>query len=350
MCPKVTVLMSCYNAARWLDQAITSILDQTFKDFEFIIIDDGSTDETLKIINSYARNDDRIVVISKDNTGLADSLNVGLQMARGEWIARLDADDVAFSTRLERQIGFLNNHREIVLLGSGCTLIDDKGLIIKNFKYPSVHRKIVKKIEKMGSPFPHSSVVFKKEIVQSIGGYRNCFNGAEDADLWLRIAENYTIACLPVPLIKLRKHSESITANPNIKIYALGIASRVCHFLRRAEFHDPCDMNDDYWNSFLDWLQKEIGGEVFILKSEFSSQLRNQSYLIKRGELLVKLKTLRNIFGQLIGSSFGQQWLKEKLFGSYLAEKIAQDWIFYNTNGYFGGKKSLSSGIKTKEF
>lgn len=332
MQPKVTVLMSCYNAVRWLDEAITSILNQTFKDFEFVIIDDGSTDETLKIINSYADNDDRIVVISKPNTGLTDSLNVGLQMARGEWIARLDADDVAFPTRFKRQIEFLNNNKEIGLLGSGCTLIDGKGLIIKDFKYPFAHRKIVKKIEAMGSPFPHSSVIFKKEIVQSIGGYRSRFNGAEDSDLWLRIAENHTIACLPLPLIKLRKHSESITANPNIKIYALGIASRVCHFLRRAGFQDPCDMNDDSWNYFLNWLEKKISEENFILKLELSNQFRNQFCLIMQGAFSIKLKALRSTFEQLMASSFGRQWLKEKLFGSNLVETIAKDWILYNPN------------------
>lgn len=331
MQPKVTVLMSCYNAVRWLDEAIDSILNQTFKDFEFVIIDDGSTDETLKIINSYARNDDRIVVISKPNTGLTDSLNVGLQRARGEWIARLDADDVAFPTRLERQIEFLNNNKEIALLGSGCTLIDDKGLVVKDFKYPSTHRKIVKKIEAMGAPFPHSSVIFKKEIVQYIGGYRRRFNGAEDGDLWLRIAENHTIACLYLPQIKLRKHSESITANPNIKIYTLGIASRVCHFLRIAGFQDPCDINDDSWNHFLDWMEKKLIGENIILKSEFSNQLRNQFYLIIQAELLIKLKACWSIFKQLFESPFRRQWLKEKLFGSNLAQSIAQDWILYNS-------------------
>lgn len=331
MQPKVTVLMSCYNAVKWLDEAINSILNQTFTDFEFIIIDDGSTDETLKIINSYAENDDRIVVVSKPNTGLADSLNVGLEMARGEWIARLDADDVAFPSRLEMQIEFLNKNKQIGLLGSGCTLIDAKGVIIKDFKYPSMHRTIVKKIEAMGAPFPHSSVIFKRKIVQDIGGYRSRLNGAEDGDLWLRIAENYTIACLPLLLIKLRRHSESITGNPNIKIYALGIATRVCHFLRRSGFQDPCDMNYDSWIYFLDWLEKKISGENFVLKSELSNQLRNQFYLILQGRLSVKLKAFWSIFKQLIESPFGWQWLKEKFFGSNLAESIAQDWILYKS-------------------
>ena len=105
--PAVSVVMSCYNASRFLAEAIESILRQTFTDFEFIIIDDGSTDDTLDIIRTYAQTDPRIVVIEKANTGLADSLNVGIGAARGEWIARQDADDVSFPDRLFHQIEFL---------------------------------------------------------------------------------------------------------------------------------------------------------------------------------------------------------------------------------------------------
>jgi len=92
--PTITVLMSCYNAERWLDEAVRSVLNQTFDNFEFIIIDDGSVDGTLSLVRRYASTDSRIIVVAKQNTGLSDSLNVGVQMARGKWIARLDADDL----------------------------------------------------------------------------------------------------------------------------------------------------------------------------------------------------------------------------------------------------------------
>src|SRR2546430_2514522 len=105
--PEVSVLMSCYNATRWLHEAIHSVLVQTHDKFELILVDDGSTDETWNIIQSYRDRDQRIVAISKKNTGLADSLNVGIARAKGAWIARLDADDLCEPTRLEEQLDFV---------------------------------------------------------------------------------------------------------------------------------------------------------------------------------------------------------------------------------------------------
>ena len=129
--PEVSVLMSCYNASRWLHEAIDSVLTQTFENFEFVLVDDGSTDDTWNIIQSYRDRDERIVPISKKNTGLPDSLNVGIAKARGAWIARLDADDVCEPTRLEEQVKFVSKHPEVVLLGTGCVEIDEQGGVKK---------------------------------------------------------------------------------------------------------------------------------------------------------------------------------------------------------------------------
>ena len=106
--PEVTVLMSCYNASCWLHEAIASVLKQTFENFEFILVDDGSTDDTWDIIQAYRDRDQRIVAIKKSNTGLTDSLNVGIAHARGAWIARLDADDRCEAGRLAEQVRFIH--------------------------------------------------------------------------------------------------------------------------------------------------------------------------------------------------------------------------------------------------
>src|SRR5688500_1611394 len=117
--PTVSVVMSIYNAERWLEEALDSVLAQSFSDFEFLLVDDGSTDGTARIIARYAARDDRCRVITKHNTGLSDSLNVGIERARGEWIARLDADDIAVPTRFEEQLTYLRKNPGVVLLGTG---------------------------------------------------------------------------------------------------------------------------------------------------------------------------------------------------------------------------------------
>ncbi|MHB8130909.1 MAG: glycosyltransferase family 2 protein, partial [Mobilitalea sp.] len=118
--PEVSVLMSCYNASRWLSEAVDSILRQTFENFEFILIDDGSTDNTWEIIQKYRAQDKRIIALLKKNTGLADSLNIGLNEAKGEWVARLDADDISLPERLFEQFKFVQKNNKVGLLGAGC--------------------------------------------------------------------------------------------------------------------------------------------------------------------------------------------------------------------------------------
>ena len=126
--PKVSVLMSVYNGEKYLKEAIKSILGQSFKDFEFIIINDGSIDKTEKIIKVF--NDKRIVLINQENIGLTKSLNNGLKLAQGDYIARMDADDVALSYRLEKQVKFLDSNPHIFLVGSSCYLINESNLLI----------------------------------------------------------------------------------------------------------------------------------------------------------------------------------------------------------------------------
>ncbi len=137
--PEVTVLMSCRNASRWLQEAIESVLTQTFPDFEFVLIDDGSSDRTWEIVQQYAKCDSRIVPIAKRPTGLSDSLNVGINRARGRWIARLDADDLSEPTRLQEQVRFVRSHPTTVLLGSAFIEIDESGRSIRRHSYPASH-------------------------------------------------------------------------------------------------------------------------------------------------------------------------------------------------------------------
>ncbi|HAS7841575.1 TPA: glycosyltransferase family 2 protein, partial [Vibrio cholerae] len=130
--PKISVVMSVYNGEKYLGEAIDSILKQTFSDFEFIIINDGSTDKTLEIIKSYMKKDDRIVLVSRENKGLIVSLNEGLDLAKGQYIARMDADDISIKSRFEKQIEFLDSNPDIGVCG---TWVEVFGENIKSKKW-----------------------------------------------------------------------------------------------------------------------------------------------------------------------------------------------------------------------
>ncbi len=200
--PKVTVLMSAYNAEKYLNEAINSILNQTYKNFEFLIINDASKDKTLEIINSYK--DNRIVVIrNKKNIGLTKSLNKGLKNAKGEFIARQDADDVSFPHRLQKQVTYLDRNKSIGLLGSAWRLIDNNGKTIQDCSAYDGKNAV--------HFICHGSVMIRKACILNIGCYREIFKYAQDYDLWLRISEICGIANLKEPLYKLRLHSESVS-------------------------------------------------------------------------------------------------------------------------------------------
>ena len=201
--PVITVLMSAYNAEKYLREAIESILNQTFKDFEFIIINDCSTDKTKKIIEEYANKDARIKLINNaTNLGLTKSLNIGLEEARGEYVARLDADDVSLSERLEKQLEFMNKNRDITLTGAWAEIIDEEGKA-KGF---------------IKGETDETALYFKDSIVAA-GGYNEKYVYAQDYELYSRLLTNNRIANQSEVLIKLRTHNGSITRNEKIKAF-----------------------------------------------------------------------------------------------------------------------------------
>jgi glycosyltransferase involved in cell wall biosynthesis len=206
--PKISVVMSVYNGDKYLQEAVDSILNQTFKDFEFIIINDGSTDDTREILESY--NDPRIVLIHQENIGLTKSLNKGIALAKGEYIARQDADDLSMPERLEKQLAFLEKHNKIALLGTAIKSIDHQGIYLKMTKFPRNHSSI-QKIMKHENCFYHGSVMFKRHCFIEAGGYREIFSTSQDYDLWLRFAEKFEVANLLTPLYKYRFNRQSIS-------------------------------------------------------------------------------------------------------------------------------------------
>jgi len=200
--------MSVYNGEKHLREAIDSILNQTFTDFEFIIINDGSTDHTKQILESYS--DPRIRLLHHENLGLTKSLNKGLKIATGEYIARMDADDISFSERLNCQVEFLYKNPEIGLVGTHALFIDQKDREIQIWKTPETHSEIESML-KFGNSFCHGSVLFKKECLDIVGYYREEFKYAQDYDYWLRISERFKTANINRVLYKNRRTTDTIS-------------------------------------------------------------------------------------------------------------------------------------------
>jgi glycosyltransferase involved in cell wall biosynthesis len=210
--PPITVLLSVFNGRQYLRQAIQSILDQTFTDFEFLIINDGSTDDSLKILNAFALGDPRIRIISRSNRGLTVTLNEGIALARGEFIARMDADDIAMPDRLEKQLAYLRANPACVLLGSRVMLVDPNGSPIEEICLHKSHEEIDTALMSHGWPMVHPAVMMRTRALRSIGGYCEAFRTNQDHDLFLRLAEYGRVANLPDMLLKYRQHKKSISA------------------------------------------------------------------------------------------------------------------------------------------
>lgn len=203
--PKVSVLMSVFNGEKYLRQAMESILSQTWSDFEFIIVNDASTDDSSKIIQSY--NDNRIRVISNPvNIGLTKSLNIGIRHAQGEYIARQDADDISLPNRLKAQLRHFQHYPETALLGTSAYCIDGDGKIF--CEATALANPRGRLFER--NRFTHGSTMFKTEIVRHLGGYNELFKYSQDYELWLRIAEYHKVRNLTEVLYKQRFHSGSV--------------------------------------------------------------------------------------------------------------------------------------------
>lgn len=208
MKPIISVLMSVYNSERYLSESIESILNQSFTNFEFIIINDGSTDSSLEIIKSYK--DPRICLIcNKKNIGLAKSLNIGIKSSCGKYIARMDADDVSFSSRLEKQLDFMEIHLDVGVCGSwSVTFLENKRTLKK---VPTQHKQICTMLLSKNS-IAHPSVIMRKSIFDNYFiAYDESFSRTQDYKLWADMAKVTKLANIPEVLILRRIHDEQVT-------------------------------------------------------------------------------------------------------------------------------------------
>jgi len=211
MLPQISVIMSVYNGSRYLNESIASILSQTFTDWEFIIINDGSTDNSESIVQGWQNRDERIKLISRGHKGLTISLNEGLSYAQGEYIARMDADDIALPDRFAKQVAFLDENPDHVAVGCRMLVIDPEGMPIFTCSRLTTHEEIdAAYMAGQAGIIGHPAVMIRRRVLQRIGGYREQFTYAQDRDLFLRLAEVGKLANLPDTLMKFRLNAKSM--------------------------------------------------------------------------------------------------------------------------------------------
>ena len=210
--PVISVIMPVYNSRQYLDAAVKSILQQSFKDFELLIFDDGSTDGSRERLQYYAQKDPRIQLFLREHGGLTLLLNEGLQKAKGTFIARMDSDDISLRNRFEVQLAFLKAHSDCVAVGSEILRIDPSGLPIGVKGQPIDHEGILQAfLQGKGGVINHPSVMFPRAALERIDGYNRAMEPAEDFDLFIRLAEVGKLANLPEVLLKYRLHCNRTT-------------------------------------------------------------------------------------------------------------------------------------------
>jgi glycosyltransferase involved in cell wall biosynthesis len=294
--PAVSVLMPVYDAAAYLARAVESILGQTLRDFEFLIYDDGSTDGSIQIVEGYARQDPRIRLSRKPHAGYAVWLREGVAAANAPFVARMDADDIARPTRLQRQLDFLEHHPDCCAVGARVLRIDPDGRPIREFAAPLEHDEIERELlNGRGEALPHPAVMLRRDALLAAGSYRSEYEPAEDLDLFLRLAEHGRLANLPEVLLEYRQHIRKTS-------HQRGIEQRrmVARILREARARRGLDVSGgceptapdqdpsaiDFW---CEWVrQAVIGGNLATARKYAFAVLRQEPLRPRSWQLLVR--------------------------------------------------------------
>ena len=218
--PKITVLMPVYNGGKYLNDAIESVLNQSFSDFEFLIINDGSTDNSEGVIKKYQQQDTRIVYIkNEENIGLQKTLNKGLSFSKTDFLARMDSDDIwCDKDKLQKQFDFLKKNPDHALVGTAMETMDEKGSKLQTIKFKESDNEI-RNVILFSSQFAHPSVMISERALDEIGFYAtdNKYKNVEDYELWLRIGTKYKFANLPDVCLRYRIHSSSVSMQNQFK-------------------------------------------------------------------------------------------------------------------------------------
>ena len=310
--PAVSVVMPVYDAAAYVARAVESILDQTLGDFEFLIYDDGSTDGSIQIVESYARRDPRIRHFRMRHAGYAVWLREGVSAANAPLIARMDADDVARRNRLERQVDFLARHPDCCVVGSRVLRIDPDGRPIREGDVPLEHDLIERALlAGRGEALPHPAALLRRAALLDAGSYRPEYEPAEDLELFLRLAERGRLANLPEVLLDYRQHVRKTSSRRGSEQRRMvARILREAHERRGLEFagagEPPALASEtpavDYW---CEWVRQSVaGGNLATARKYAFAVLRDEPRRLRSWQLLLlallglRVEPLKRRFGR----------------------------------------------------
>lgn len=238
MPPAVSVVMPVHNGARYVTESLESLRRQSFTDFEIVVVDDGSSDDTPRILAEFATSEPRCRIITQPNQGQAVARDLGVKEAKAPLIAWLDADDIAEETRLARQVAFLGAHPHVAAVGSAIRLIDGEGRVTGLAPYPCGSAEVATAMS-TECALAHSAVTMRKAAFMKVGGYRQAFLHAEDYDLWLRLLDEHAVDNLKEPLVRYRQHGGSVSFRYRRQQSLAALAAKHCMRARRAGRPDP---------------------------------------------------------------------------------------------------------------
>ena len=228
--PRVSVLLPVWNGETFLAAALESILRQTLSSFELIVIDDGSTDASAAIAEKFACSDDRVRVLRRAHEGLSASLNAGMAAVRGEYVARMDADDISVPHRLQKQVEYLDAHPACAAVGAWIEVIDEAGLPVGRKTFVKTHEEILAALLQGISAIAHPTVVMRRDVLRAAGGYDASRYPSDDLDLWFRLAEHGELANLGEVLLRHRRHRSAVGVREREKMKAMALA--ICNEAR----------------------------------------------------------------------------------------------------------------------
>lgn len=271
--PLVSIILPCYNAGKYLNKSIDSILRQTYHNFELLCIDDCSTDTTAKILKYYESLDSRVKVYTNEkNLKIAKTLNIGLQHSKGKYIARMDADDISIPNRIELQVSFLEKNDSIGICGGQCKIINEIDICTGKLSNP-LNDYAIKSNLLFVSSFAHPTVMFRRAIYESLGGYKDVMP-IEDIEYWLRMAKaNIKMANLQEVLLLYRVHGNNVSIKNNDEKKKSLIK---CLFNEYPEFYYSVDDCMKYNMRFLlgDWGHKTDKTQIKVIE-----QVSNKLYI-----------------------------------------------------------------------
>jgi len=307
--PRVSVVMAVRNGEPYLPQAIESVLGQSYADFEFIILDDGSTDDSYRIISEYS--DPRIKLTRHhDPLGLTRSLNIGLKLAQAEYVARMDSDDMCLPRRLEMQVDYLDAHPGVTVLGTGVTLIRPDGAAVGDVHFPVDH-EIIRWQLAFHNPIAHPSVMMRATGLASVGYYDEACLRSQDYDLWWRLSFTSELANLQEIGLYLRLHSNRITNVFGDEQYEAGVKINQKHLSRLLSQSVPANVIQSMWSRESSTAEDAIAASQTILlygdrmrdelRSERARQIIGRDIVLRTVTLLRSFLLTPRVWLMLLG-------------------------------------------------